>query len=184
MPTLIACQHSPTYRKAGLKPPLQPPNGGTPTAKIHSFSLSGKFFRLKSAPCKGNGRSPLPYCPKVERKTQRAAQAIAPHCTRHRSTLHRPSHRTAPAGAKRKAGFRSGVRPGCECYARGCLPHILGLAGIVIHLLGAPFHIVHIELLLVGVQHALEAHVVCLVGVKGLPHDDVAAAAGVVACRE
>lgn len=184
MPTLIACQHSPTYRKAGLKPPLQPPNGGTPTAKIHSFSLSGKFFRLKSAPCKGNGRSPLPYCPKVERKTQRAAQAIAPHCTRHRSTLHRPSHRTAPAGAKRKAGFRSGVRPGCECYARGCLPHILGLAGIVIHLLGAPFHVVHIELLLVGVQHALEAHVVCLVGVKGLPHDDVAAAAGVVACRE
>lgn len=184
MPTLIACQHSPTYRKAGLKPPLQPPNGGTPTAKIHSFSLSGKFFRLKSAPCKGNGRSPLPYCPKVERKTQRAAQAIAPHCTRHRSTLHRPSHRTAPAGAKRQAGFRSGVRPVCECYARGCLPHILGLAGIVIHLLGAPFHIVHIELLLVGVQHALEAHVVCLVGVKGLPHDDVAAAAGVVACRE
>lgn len=184
MPTLIACQHSPTYRKAGLKPPLQPPNGGTPTAKIHSFSLSGKFFRLKSAPCKGNGRSPLPYCPKVERKTQRGAQAIAPHCTRHRSALHRPSHRTAPAGAKRKAGFRSGVRPGCECYARGCLPHILGLAGIVIHLLGAPFHIVHIELLLVGVQHALEAHVVCLVGVKGLPHDDVAAAAGVVACRE
>ena len=184
MPTLIACRHSPTYRKAGLKPPLQPPNGGTPTAKIHSFSLSGKFFRLKSAPCKGNGRSPLPYCPTVERKTQRAAQAIAPHCTRHRSTLHRPSHRTAPAGAKRKAGFRSGVRPGCECYARGCLPHILGLAGIVIHLLGAPFHIVHIELLLVGVQHALEAHVVCLVGVKGLPHDDVAAAAGVVACRE
>lgn len=184
MPTLIACRHSPTYRKAGLKPPLQPPNGGTPTAKIHSFSLSGKFFRLKSAPCKGNGRSPLPYCPKVERKTQRAAQAIAPHCTRHRSTLHRPSHRTAPAGAKRKAGFRSGVRPGCECYARGCLPHILGLAGIVIHLLGAPFHVVHIELLLVGVQHALEAHIVCLVGVKGLPHDDVAAAAGVVACRE
>lgn len=184
MPTLIACRHSPTYRKAGLKPPLQPPNGGTPTAKIHSFSLSGKFFRLKSAPCKGNGRSPLPYCPKVERKTQRAAQTIAPHCTRHRSTLHRPSHRTAPAGAKRKAGFRSGVRPGCECYARGCLPHILGLAGIVIHLLGAPFHVVHIELLLVGVQHALEAHVVCLVGVKGLPHDDVAAAAGVVACRE
>lgn len=184
MPTLIACQHSPTYRKAGLKPPLQPPNGGKPTAKIHSFSLSGKFFRLKSAPCKGNGRSPLPYCPKVERKTQRAAQAIAPHCTRHRSTLHRPSHRTAPAGAKRKAGFRSGVRPGCECYARGCLPHILGLAGIVIHLLGAPFHVVHIELLLVGVQHALEAHIVCLVGVKGLPHDDVAAAAGVVACRE
>lgn len=184
MPTLIACQHSPTYRKAGLKPPLQPPNGGTPTAKIHSFSLSGKFFRLKSAPCKGNGRSPLPYCPKVERKTQRAAQAIAPHCTRHRSTLHQPSHRTAPDGAKRKAGFRSGVRPGCECYARGCLPHILGLAGIVIHLLGAPFHVVHIELLLVGVQHALEAHVVCLVGVKGLPHDDVAAAAGVVACRE
>lgn len=184
MPTLIACRHSPTYRKAGLKPPLQPPNGGTPTAKIHSFSLSGKFFRLKSATCKGNGRSPLPHCPKVERKTQRAAQAIAPHCTRHRSTLHRPSHRTAPAGAKRKAGFRSGVRPGCECYARGCLPHILGLAGIVIHLLGAPFHIVHIELLLVGVQHALEAHVVCLVGVKGLPHDDVAAAAGVVACRE
>lgn len=184
MPTLIACRHSPTYRKAGLKPPLQPPNGGTPTAKIHSFSLSGKFFRLKSAPCKGNGRSPLPYCHKVERKTQRAAQAIAPHCTRHRSTLHRPSHRTAPAGAKRKAGFRSGVRPGCECYARGCLPHILGLAGIVIHLLGAPFHVVHIELLLVGVQHALEAHIVCLVGVKGLPHDDVAAATGVVACRE
>lgn len=184
MPTLIACRHSPTYRKAGLKPPLQPPNGGTPTAKIHSFSLSGKFFRLKSAPCKGNGRSPLPYCPKVERKTQRAAQAIAPHCTKHRSALHRPSHRTAPAGAKRKAGFRSGVRPGCECYARGCLPHILGLAGIVIHLLGAPFHVVHIELLLVGVQHALETHVVCLVGVKGLPHDDVAAAAGVVACRE
>lgn len=184
MPTLIACRHSPTYRKAGLKPPLQPPNGGTPTAKIHSFSLSGKFFRLKSAPCKGNGRSPLPYCPKVERKTQRAAQAITPHCTRHRSALHRPSHRTAPAGAKRKAGFRSGVRPVCECYARGCLPHILGLAGIVIHLLGAPFHVVHIELLLVGVQHALEAHVVCLVGVKGLPHDDVAAAAGIVACRE
>lgn len=184
MPTLIAWQHSPTYREAGLKPPLQPPNGGTPTAKIHSFSLSGKFFRLKSAPCKGNGRSPQPYCPKVERKTQRAAQAIAPHCTRHRTALHRPSHRTAPAGAKRKAGFRSGVRPGCECYARGCLPHILRLAGIVIHLLGAPFHIVHIELLLVGVQHALEAHVVCLVGVKGLPHDDVAAAAGVVACRE
>ncbi len=184
MPTLIACRHSPTYRKAGLKPPLQPPNGGTPTAKIHSFSLSGKFFRLKSAPCKGNGRSPLPYCPKVKRKTQRAAQAIAPHCTRHRSALHRPSHRTAPAGAKRKARFRSGVRPGCECYARGCSPHILGLAGIVIHLLGAPFHIVHIEFLLVGVQHALEAHVVCLVGVKGLPHDDVAAAAGVVACRE
>lgn len=184
MPTLIAWLHPPTYRKAGLKPPLQPPNGGTPTAKIHSFSLSGKFFRLKSAPCKGNGRSPQPYCPKVERKTQRAAQAIAPHCTRHRSALHRPSHRTAPDGAKRKAGFRSGVRPGCECYARGCLPHILGLAGIVIHLLGAPFHVVHIELLLVGVQHALEAHVVCLVGVKGLPHDDVAAAAGVVACRE
>ena len=184
MPTLIACQHSPTYRKAGLKPPLQPPNGGTPTAKIHSFSLSGKFFRLKSAPCKGNGRSPLPYCPKVERKTQRAAQAITPHCIRHRSTLHRPSHRTAPAGAKRKAGFRSGVRPGCEYYARECLPHILGLAGIVIHLLGAPFHVVHIELLLVGIQHALEAHIVCLVGVKGLPHDDVAAAAGVVACRE
>ena len=184
MPTLIACRHSPTYRKAGLKPPLQPPNGGTPTAKIHSFSLSGKFFRLKSAPCKGNGRSPLPYCPKVERKTQRAAQAITPHCTRHRSALHRPSHRTAPAGAKRKAGFRSGVRPVCECYARGCLPHILGLAGIVIHLLGAPFHVVHIELLLVGVQHALEAHVVCLVGVRGLPHDDVAAAAGIVACRE
>lgn len=184
MPTLIACRHSPTYRKAGLKPPLQPPNGGTPTAKIHSFSLSGKFFRLKSAPCKGNGRSPLPYCPKVEWKTQRAAQAITPHCTRHRSTLHRPSHRTAQAGAKRKAGFRSGVRPGCECYARGCLPHILGLAGIVIHLLGAPLHVVHIELLLVGVQHALEAHIVCLVGVKGLPHDDVAAAAGVVACRE
>lgn len=121
MPTLIACRHSPTYRKAGLKPPLQPPNGGTPTAKIHSFSLSGKFFRLKSAPCKGNGRSPLPHCPKVERKTQRAAQAITPHCTRHRSALHRPSHRTAPAGAKRKAGFRSGVRPGCECYARGVL---------------------------------------------------------------
>lgn len=184
MPTLIACRHSPTYRKAGLKSPLQPPNGGTPTAKIHSFSLSGKFFRLKSAPCKGNGRSPLPHCPKVERKTQRAAQAIAPHCTRHRSALHRPSHRTAPDGAKRKAGFHSGVRPGCECYARGCLPHILGLAGIVIHLLGAPFHVVHIELLLVGVQHALEAHVVCLVGVKGLPHDDVAAAAGVIACRE
>lgn len=184
MPTLIACRHSPTYRKAGLKPPLQPPNGGTPTAKIHSFSLSGKFFRLKSAPCKGNGRSPLPYCPKVERKTQRAAQAITPHCTRHRTALHRTEHRTAPDRAKRKAGLRSGVRPGCECYARGCLPHILGLAGIVIHLLGAPFHIVHIELLLVGVQHALEAHVVCLVGVKGLPHDDVAAAAGVVACRE
>lgn len=184
MPTLIACRHSPTYREAGLKPPLQPPNGGTPTAKIHSFSLSGKFFRLKSAPCKGNGRSPLPFCPTMGQKTQRAAPAIAPHCTRHRSALHRPSHRTAPAGAKRKAGFRSGVRPGCECYARGCLPHILGLAGIVIHLLGAPFHIVHIELLLVGVQHALEAHVVCLVGVKGLPHDDVAAAAGVVACRE
>lgn len=184
MPTLIACRHSPTYRKASLKPPLQPPNGGTPTAKIHSFSLSGKFFRLKSAPCKGNGRSPLPYCPKVERKTQRAAQAIAPHCTRHRTALHRTSHRTAPDRAKRKAGFRSGVRPGCECYAQGCLPHILGLAGIVIHLLGAPFHIVHIEFLLVGVQHALEAHVVCLVGVKGLPHDDVAAAAGVVACRE
>lgn len=184
MPTLIACRHSPTYRKAGLKPPLQPPNGGTPTAKIHSFSLSGKFFRLKSAPCKGNGRSPLPYCPKVERKTQRAAQAIATHCTRHRSALHQPSHRTAPDGAKRKAGLHCGIRPGCECYARGCLPHILGLAGIVIHLLGAPFHVVHIELLLVGVQHALEAHVVCLVGVKGLPHDDVAAAAGVVACRE
>lgn len=184
MPTLIACRHSPTYRKAGLKPPLQPPNGGTPTAKIHSFSLSGKFFRLKSAPCKRNGRSPLPHCPKVERKTQRAAQAIAPHCTRHRTALHRTEHRTAPDRAKRKAGFRSGVRPGCECYARGCLPHILRLAGIVIHLLGAPFHIVHIELLLVGVQHALEAHVVCLVGVKGLPHDDMAAAAGVVACRE
>ena len=184
MPTLIACRHSPTYRKAGLKPPLQPPNGGTPTAKIHSFSLSGKFFRLKSAPCKGNGRSPLPYCHKVGQKTQRAAQAIAAHCTRHRSALHRPSHRTAPDGAKRKAGLHCGIRPGCECYARGCLPHILGLAGIVIHLLGAPFHIVHIELLLVGVQHALEAHIVCLVGVKGLPHDDVAAAAGVVACRE
>ena len=184
MPTLIACRHSPTYRKAGLKPPLQPPNGGTPTAKIHSFSLSGKFFRLKSAPCKGNGRSPLPHCPKVERKTQRAAQAIAPHCTRHRSALHRPSHRTAPDGAKRKAGLHCGIRPGCECYARGCSPHILGLAGIVIHLLGAPLHVVHIELLLVGIQHALEAHVVCLVGVKGLPHDDVAAAAGVVACRE
>ena len=184
MPTLIACRHAPTYRKAGLNPPLQPPNGGTPTAKIHSFSLSGKFFRLKNAPSKGNGRSPLPYGPTIGRKTQRAASAIAVHCIRHRSALHRPSHRTAPAGAKRKAGFRSGVRPGCDCYALGCLPHILGLAGVVIHLLGAPFHIVHIELLLVGVQHALEAHVVCLVGVKGLPHDDMAAAAGVVACRE
>ena len=184
MPTLIACCHSPTYRKTGFKSPLQPRNGGTPTAKIHSFSLSGKFFWLKSASRKGNGRSPKPFCPTMGQKTQRAAQAIAPHCTRHRTALHQPSHRTAPDGAKRKAGLHCGIRPGCECYALGCLPHILGLAGIVIHLLGAPLHIVHIELLLVGIQHALEAHVVCLVGVKGLPHDDVAAAAGVVACRE
>ena len=184
MPTLIACRHSPTYRKTGFKSPLQPPNGDTPTAKIHSFSLSGKFFWLKSASRKGNGRSPQPFCPTMGQKTQRAAQAIAPQCTRHRTALPQPSHRTAPAGAKRKAGFRSGVRPGYGCYARECLPHILGLAGVVIHLLGAPFHVIHIELLLVGVQHALEAHVVCLVGVKGLSHDDVAAAAGVVACRE
>ena len=167
MPTLIACRHSPTYRKTGFKSPLQPPKGDTPTAKIHSFSLSGKFFWLK--------RNQVFSTFKFD---------IAPHCTRHRTALHQPSHRTAPDGAKRKAGLHCGIRPGCECYALGCLPHILGLAGIVIHLLGAPLHIVHIELLLVGIQHALEAHVVCLVGVKGLPHDDVAAAAGVVACRE
>lgn len=120
----------------------------------------------------------------LHRSSQRIAHGIAPRCTSHRTALHQPSHRTAPDGAKRKAGLHCGIRPGCECYARGCLPHILGLAGIVIHLLGAPLHVVHIELLLVGIQHALEAHVVCLVGVKGLPHDDVAAAAGVVACRE
>ena len=95
MPTLIACRHSPTYRKPGFKPPLQPPNGDTPTAKIHSFSLSGKFFWLKSASRKGNGRSPQPFCPTMGQKTQRAAQAIAPHCTRHRTALHQPSHRTA-----------------------------------------------------------------------------------------
>ena len=109
MPTLIACCHSPTYRKTGLKPPLQPPNGGTPTAKIHSFSLSGKFFWLKSAPCKGNGRSPQPFCPTMGQKTQRAAQAIAPHCTRHRSALHRPSHRTAHGIAARCTSHRTAL---------------------------------------------------------------------------
>ena len=95
MPTLIACRHSPTYRKTGFKPPLLPPNVDTPTAKIHSFSLSGKFFWLKSASRKGNGRSPQPFCPTMGQTTQRAAQAIAPHCTRHRTALHQPSHRTA-----------------------------------------------------------------------------------------
>lgn len=125
MPTLIACRHSPTYRKAGLKPPLQPPNGGTPTAKIHSFSLSGKFFRLKSAPCKGNGRSPQPFCPTMGQKTQRAAQAIAPHCTRHRSTLHRPSHRTAFSRPQQSGMARGAMgemqKPAAELSTAGLL---------------------------------------------------------------
>ena len=115
MPTLIACRHSPTYRKTGFKSPLQPPNGDTPTAKIHSFSLSGKFFWLKSASRKGNGRSPKPFCPTMGQKTQRAAQAIAPHCTRHRTALHQPSHRTAPQTAGLGAGTgRAAGRTDCH----------------------------------------------------------------------
>ena len=58
------------------------------------------------------------------------------------------------------------------------LPNVFWFVGIVIHLLGAVFHVVHVELFLLAVQNGFYAQIVGLVGVHGLAHDDVPQVAG------
>lgn len=68
------------------------------------------------------------------------------------------------------------VRPPCKFSPKEESPHVLRIVGIIIHLLRAPLHVVHVEFLLVRIHHTLEAHIICLIGVKSLTHDNVSAA--------
>ena len=54
------------------------------------------------------------------------------------------------------------------------LPNVFRSFGVVVNLLRAPFHVVHVELFLLGVEDGLNTHVVGLVGVQCLAGDDVA----------
>ena len=71
---------------------------------------------------------------------------------------------------KRDAPF--GTSPSLFCFVCVILPDVLRLFRVVIDILGAILHIVHVEETRVVVHHGLEPDIICLVGIHCLTDDN------------